>query len=222
MFCSNNWVVNQWRPETQLTVCCLYPRKVEASRPRESPAGSLSDPQRPGGGGEGRGGGRGGEGGGGGSSTSEQSHSRNGQTIFSDFTSVHPSEDFCCTKVIFLPAGASNSRERSSRDPKVLKDKTGSLHLGTNQTGPTVEPWRHTVVLCNKAQCSGWCSLYFACSLNGGQQQHFILCSMNQYKLCKEVQWGPWIRVRGILLVLVLYIYWWSIRGPAEGLNSWN
>lgn len=143
MFCSNNWVVNEWRPETQLTVCCLYPRKVEASRPRESPAGSLSDPPRPGGGG-------------GGSSTSEQSHSRNGQTMFSDFTSVHPSEDFCCTKVIFLPAGASNSRERGSRDPKVLNDKTGSLHLGTNQTGPTVEPRRHTVVLCNKARCSGW------------------------------------------------------------------
>ncbi|XP_035534507.1 FGFR1 oncogene partner isoform X2 [Morone saxatilis] len=44
-------------------------RKVETSRPRESPAGSLSEAQRPGG----RGGG-----GGGGSSVSEQSHSRNG------------------------------------------------------------------------------------------------------------------------------------------------
>ncbi|XP_036942200.1 FGFR1 oncogene partner isoform X3 [Acanthopagrus latus] len=63
-------------------------RKVEVSRPRESPAGSLSDPQKPGGGG--------------GSSASEQSHSRN---------------------------GASNSRERGSRDPKILNDKTGSLHL---------------------------------------------------------------------------------------------
>ncbi|KAM8726250.1 centrosomal protein 43 isoform 2-T2 [Acanthopagrus schlegelii] len=65
-------------------------RKVDVSRPRESPAGSLSDPQKPGGGG------------GGGSSASEQSHSRN---------------------------GASNSRERGSRDPKILNDKTGSLHL---------------------------------------------------------------------------------------------
>ncbi|XP_036942202.1 FGFR1 oncogene partner isoform X5 [Acanthopagrus latus] len=65
-----------------------YGWKVEVSRPRESPAGSLSDPQKPGGGG--------------GSSASEQSHSRN---------------------------GASNSRERGSRDPKILNDKTGSLHL---------------------------------------------------------------------------------------------
>ncbi|KAM8726253.1 centrosomal protein 43 isoform 5-T5 [Acanthopagrus schlegelii] len=67
-----------------------YGWKVDVSRPRESPAGSLSDPQKPGGGG------------GGGSSASEQSHSRN---------------------------GASNSRERGSRDPKILNDKTGSLHL---------------------------------------------------------------------------------------------
>ncbi|XP_073348690.1 centrosomal protein 43 isoform X2 [Pagrus major] len=74
-------------------------RKVEESRPRESPAGSLSDTQRPGGAG---GAGGGGGGGGGGSSASEQSHSRN---------------------------GASNSRERSFRDLKVLNDKTGSLHL---------------------------------------------------------------------------------------------
>ena len=68
--------------------------------------------------------------------------------------------NFCCTKVIFLPAGASHSRERGSRDPKILNDKTGSLHLGMNQTGPAVEPWWHTVVLCNKAQCSGWYNLY--------------------------------------------------------------
>lgn len=37
-------------------------------------------------------------------------------------------------KVIFLPAGASDSRERSCRDSKAPKDKSGSLHLGTIQT----------------------------------------------------------------------------------------
>ncbi|XP_070705067.1 centrosomal protein 43 isoform X2 [Pempheris klunzingeri] len=73
-------------------------RKVEPSRARESPAGSLSEAPRPGG----AGGGAGGAGGGGGGSVSEQSHSRN---------------------------GASNSRERGSRDLKAPNDKTGSLHL---------------------------------------------------------------------------------------------
>ncbi|XP_070705070.1 centrosomal protein 43 isoform X5 [Pempheris klunzingeri] len=72
--------------------------KVEPSRARESPAGSLSEAPRPGG----AGGGAGGAGGGGGGSVSEQSHSRN---------------------------GASNSRERGSRDLKAPNDKTGSLHL---------------------------------------------------------------------------------------------
>ncbi|XP_070705071.1 centrosomal protein 43 isoform X6 [Pempheris klunzingeri] len=75
-----------------------YGWKVEPSRARESPAGSLSEAPRPGG----AGGGAGGAGGGGGGSVSEQSHSRN---------------------------GASNSRERGSRDLKAPNDKTGSLHL---------------------------------------------------------------------------------------------
>lgn len=46
----------------------------------------------------------------------------------------HQSEDFSFTKVAFLPAGASNSRERGFRDSKALNDKTGSLHLGKIQT----------------------------------------------------------------------------------------
>ncbi|XP_074472457.1 centrosomal protein 43 isoform X6 [Sebastes fasciatus] len=77
----------------------------KASGARGSPAGSLSDAQRPGGGrggGGGERGGGGGGGGGGGSSASEQSHSKN---------------------------GASNSRERGFRDSKAPNDKTGSLHL---------------------------------------------------------------------------------------------
>ncbi|XP_037605852.1 FGFR1 oncogene partner isoform X6 [Sebastes umbrosus] len=72
----------------------------KASGARGSPAGSLSEAQRPGGGRGGGGGGRGG--GGGGSSASEQSHSKN---------------------------GASNSRERGFRDSKAPNDKTGSQHL---------------------------------------------------------------------------------------------
>lgn len=151
------------RPEPQSSADCLCPRKVEASRARESPAGSLSETQRPG---------AAGGGGGGGSSVSEQSHSRNGQsstttkliqTNMLDFFLRHnlnkhhpdassvltvwavklvlkvPLEEIIkrrisLTKVIFLPAGASDSRERSCRDSKAPKDKSGSLHLGTIQT----------------------------------------------------------------------------------------
>lgn len=51
--------------EQSAELCCLCPSKVEASGARESPAGSLSDASRPGGGG--------------GSSMSEQNHSRIGQ-----------------------------------------------------------------------------------------------------------------------------------------------